>query len=233
MRGGILKNPLLIRDFPKDDRPRERFIKDGPNSLSTPELLAIVLRTGTKNESVLQISNQLLMKFEGLRNLMNASVEEISNLKGIGEAKAIQLLASFELGKRINRLQFDERLSIKSPDDCAKFMMDEMRFLEQEHFVCLYLNTKNQIITRETIFKGSLNASIVHPREVFKEACRRSASSIICLHNHPSGDPTPSREDIEVTKRLVECGKIIGIELLDHIIIGEHKYVSLKEKGYV
>jgi len=228
-----LQNSLLIRDFPKDDRPRERLIKEGPSSLSTQELLAIVLRTGTKNESVLQISNQLLHKFDGLRLLMNASIEEISNINGIGEVKATQLLAAFELGKRINRLQFEERFVIKSPDDCAKFMMDEMRFLEQEHFICLYLNTKNQIIARETIFKGSLNASIVHPREVFKEAFRRSASSIICLHNHPSGDPTPSREDIEVTKRLVECGKIIGIELLDHIIIGEHKYISLKEKGYV
>lgn len=228
-----MQNSLLIRDFPKDDRPRERLIKEGPSSLSTQELLAIVLRTGTKNESVLQISNQLLHKFDGLRLLMNASIEEISNINGIGEAKATQLLAAFELGKRINRLQFEERFVIKSPDDCAKFMMDEMRFLEQEHFICLYLNTKNQIIARETIFKGSLNASIVHPREVFKEAFRRSASSIICLHNHPSGDPTPSREDIEVTKRLVGCGKIIGIELLDHIIIGEHKYISLKEKGYV
>lgn len=228
-----MQNSLLIRDYPKDDRPRERLIKEGPSSLSTQELLAIVLRTGTKNESVLQISNQLLHKFDGLRLLMNASIEEISNINGIGEAKATQLLASFELGKRINRLQYEDRFVVKSPDDCAKFMMDEMRFLEQEHFICLYLNTKNQIIARETIFKGSLNASIVHPREVFKEAFRRSASSIICLHNHPSGDPTPSREDIEVTKRLVECGKIIGIELLDHIIIGEHKYISLKEKGYV
>ncbi|MEH7451106.1 RadC family protein [Gottfriedia acidiceleris] len=228
-----MSNSLLIKDFPKDERPRERLLKFGPGSLSNQDLLAILLRTGTKNESVLKVSNELLLKFDGLRLLMNASVEEISNIKGIGEAKAVQLIAAFELGKRINRLQYDERFSIKSPDDCAKFMMDEMRFLEQEHFVCLYLNTKNQVIARETIFKGSLNASIVHPREVFKEAFRRSASSIICLHNHPSGDPTPSREDIEVTKRLVECGKIIGIELLDHIIIGEHKYVSLKEKGYV
>ncbi|PFH90240.1 MULTISPECIES: DNA repair protein RadC [unclassified Bacillus (in: firmicutes)] len=228
-----MSNSLLIKDFPKDERPRERLLKFGPSSLSNQDLLAILLRTGTKNESVLKVSNELLLKFDGLRLLMNASVEEISNIKGIGEAKAVQLIATFELGKRINRLQYDERFMIKSPDDCAEFMMDEMRFLEQEHFVCLYLNTKNQVIARETIFKGSLNASIVHPREVFKEAFRRSASSIICLHNHPSGDPTPSREDIEVTKRLVECGKIIGIELLDHIIIGEHKYVSLKEKGYV
>ncbi|MBP0723890.1 DNA repair protein RadC [Bacillus sp. RG28] len=224
---------MLIRDYEKNDRPRERLVNDGPESLSTQELLAIILRTGTKNESVLQLSNQILKHFDGLRMLMNASIEEMISIKGIGVTKAIQLIASFELGKRINRLQFEDRYSIKSPDDCAKYMMDEMRFLQQEHFVCLYLNTKNQIIARETIFIGSLNASIVHPREVFKEAFRRSAASIICLHNHPSGDPSPSREDIDVTKRLVECGKIIGIELLDHIIIGEHKYVSLKEKGYL
>jgi DNA repair protein RadC len=224
---------MLIRDYEKNDRPRERLVNDGPESLSTQELLAIILRTGTKNESVLQLSNQILKHFDGLRMLMNASIEEMISIKGIGVTKAIQLIASFELGKRINRLQFEDRYSVKSPDDCAKYMMDEMRFLQQEHFVCLYLNTKNQIIARETIFIGSLNASIVHPREVFKEAFRRSAASIICLHNHPSGDPAPSREDIDVTKRLVECGKIIGIELLDHIIIGEHKYVSLKEKGYV
>jgi DNA repair protein RadC len=137
------------------------------------------------------------------------------------------------LGKRVSRLQIDERYIIRSPDDGAKYVMDEMRFLSQEHFVCIYLNTKNQVLHKKTVFIGSLNASIVHPREVFKEAMRRSAASIICFHNHPSGDPNPSREDIEVTQRLTECGKIIGIDLLDHIIIGDQKFVSLKEKGYV
>ncbi len=139
----------------------------------------------------------------------------------------------FELGRRMVRLEYQNRYSIRSPEDCARYMMEEMRFLQQEHFVCLYLNTKNQVIHRQTIFIGSLNSSIVHPREVFKEAFRRAAASIICLHNHPSGDPAPSREDIEVTKRLVECGRIIGIEVLDHIIIGDHKFVSLKEKGHI
>ena len=149
-----MQDTLLMKDFPKEDRPRERLIKDGPHSLSTQELLAIVLRTGTKNEPVLQICNQLLLKFDGLRFLMNASIEELSNIKGIGEVKAVQLLAAFELGKRINRLQFDDRYRIKGPEDCANFMMDEMRFLEQEHFICLYLNTKNQIIARETILRA-------------------------------------------------------------------------------
>jgi DNA repair protein RadC len=224
---------LMIRDFPQDERPRERFVTNGPQSLSNHELVAILLRTGTSQESVLQLSNRLLTHFEGLRLLKAASLEEMTSIKGIGKAKAIQVLAAVELGRRMANLAYDDKYVIRSPEDGAKYMMNDMRFLSQEHFVCLYLNTKNQVIHKQTIFIGSLNASIVHPREVFKEGLKRSAASIIALHNHPSGDPTPSREDIEVTKRLVECGKIIGIELLDHLIIGENKFVSLKEKGYL
>ena len=160
-------------------------------------------------------------------------MEELTDLKGIGQAKAVQIAAAVELGRRISNLSYDDRYVIRSPEDGANYVMNDMRLLTQEHFVCLYLNTKNQVIHRQTVFIGSLNASIVHPREVFKEAFRRSAASIICFHNHPSGDATPSREDIEVTKRLVECGKMIGIEILDHIIIGDKKYVSMKEKGYM
>ncbi|WP_283249429.1 DNA repair protein RadC [Bacillus sp. FJAT-49736] len=224
---------LMIRDFPLDERPRERLIQNGAASLSNQELLAILLRTGTKQESVIQMANRLLKKFEGLNLLKEASLEEIINIKGIGLAKAVQILAALELGRRIANLSYDDRYVIRSPEDGANFVMNDMRFLSQEHFVCLYLNTKNQVLHKQTIFIGSLNASIVHPREVFKEAFRRSAASIICIHNHPSGDPAPSREDIEVTKRLVECGKIIGIDILDHLIIGDKKYVSLKEKGYL
>ena len=224
---------MLMREYRKEEKPRERFLQDGPESLSNQELFALLLRTGTKEESVLQMANRLLDAFEELRLLKEASIEELTAIKGIGEAKAIQLLAAVELGRRIHRVNNQERYVIRSPEDGAKYCMEDMRFLTQEHFVCLYLNTKNQVLHKRTIFIGSLNASIVHPREVFKEAFRRSAASIICLHNHPSGSPDPSKEDIEVTKRLVECGKIIGIDLLDHIIIGEHKYVSLKEKGYL
>lgn len=226
-------NTLMIRDYPQEERPRERFIAGGPASLSNHELIALLLGTGTKDESVLQLSNRLLSHFEGLRLLKAASLEEITAIKGIGKAKAIQLMAALELGGRVANLTNNERYVIRSPEDGANYVMNEMRFLSQEHFVCLYLNTKNQVLHKQTIFIGSLNASIVHPREVFKEAFRRSAASIICLHNHPSGDPTPSREDIEVTKRLAECGKIIGIDVLDHLIIGENKFVSLKEKGYL
>lgn len=226
-------NTLMIRDFPVDERPRERLIQNGPSSLSNQELLAILLRTGTKSESVVQLANRMLTQFDGLMWLKDAALEEMTALKGIGEAKAVQIAAAVELGRRISNLSYTDRYVIRSPEDGANYMMNDMRFLHQENFVCLYLNTKNQVIHRQTIFVGSLNASIVHPREVFKEAFRRSAASIICLHNHPSGDPTPSREDIEVTKRLVECGKMIGIEVLDHLIIGDNKYISMKEKGYM
>lgn len=222
-----------IRDYPEEERPRERLLSEGPDKLSNQELFAILLRTGTKKESVLELSQKLLKHFEGIRMLKDASVEEITTIPGIGEAKAVQILAALELGRRMNRLTYDDRYVIRSPQDGANYVMEEMRFLSQEHFVCLYLNTKNQVLHKQTVFIGSLNASIVHPREVFKEAFKRSAASVICFHNHPSGDPSPSREDIEVTKRLSECGKILGVELLDHLIIGEQKFVSLKEKGYV
>ncbi|MFC0611185.1 DNA repair protein RadC [Scopulibacillus daqui] len=229
----MLEESLMIRDVPKEERPRERLIKEGVHVLSNQELLAIILRTGTKDESVLQLSHRLLHQFEGLSLLKEASIEELENVKGIGKTKAVQLIAAMELGRRVSQLKNEERYVIRSPEDGAKYVMDEMRFLSQEHFVCLYLNTKNQVLYRKTIFIGSLNASIVHPREVFKEALRRSAASIICFHNHPSGDPTPSREDIEITKRLVECGMLLGIDVLDHIIIGDQIFISLKEKGIV
>lgn len=229
----MLLDTLMIRDFPEEERPRERLINYGAISLSNQELLAILLRTGTKSESVIQLANRLLTQFDGLLWLKDAAIEELMSVKGIGKAKAVQIAAAVELGRRISNLTYDDRFVIRSPEDGANYVMNDMRFLTQEHFVCLYLNTKNQVLHKQTVFIGSLNASIVHPREVFKEAFRRSAASIICFHNHPSGDPSPSREDIEVTKRLVECGKLIGIDILDHIIIGDKKFVSLKEKGYV
>lgn len=225
--------PLMIKDYPLQERPRERLLLDGPDTLSNYELLAILLRTGTKQMSAIQLSHHILQHFEGLRHLKDASIGELKEINGIGPAKAVELIAAIEIGKRISRLQFEERYTIRSPEDGARYLMDELRFLHQEHFVCLYLNTKNQVLHKKTVFIGSLNTSIVHPREVFKEGLKRSCASIICFHNHPSGDPAPSREDIEVTKRLVECGKMLGIEVLDHIIIGDQKYVSLKEKGYV
>lgn len=223
----------MIRDVPTDERPRERLLKEGSHALSNQELIASILGTGTRQESVLQLSQRILHHFNGLRLLKDSTVDELKKIKGIGDSKAVQLLAALELGSRVHTFKQEERYIIRSPEDVSRYVMEEMRFLTQEHFVALYLNTKNHVIHKKTIFIGSLNASIVHPREIFKEAFRYSAASVICLHNHPSGDPAPSREDIEVTKRLVESGKVIGIEMLDHIIIGDKKFISLKEKGYV
>lgn len=224
---------ISIKDLPKEDRPRERLLKYGAQHLSNQELLAILVGSGTKDESVMTLSKRLLMHFEGLHLLPDATIEELTTIKGIGPAKGVTLLAAIELGKRISRYQPKEKYIIRSPKDGADYVMEEMRHLNQENFVVLFLNTKNHVIHQETIFVGSLNASIVHPREIFREAVKRSAASIICFHNHPSGDPTPSQEDLHITKRLVEVGKMIGIEVLDHIIIGHNKYVSLKEKGYI
>ncbi|KGP73884.1 RadC family protein [Pontibacillus yanchengensis] len=224
---------VLIKHVPREDRPRERMIQLGAKHLSNQELLAILLGSGMKNESVISLSQRVLIHFEGLMLLRDATIEELTAIRGIGTAKAVVILAALELAKRLHNHKPNERYIIKSPEDGADFVMEEMRDLHQEHFVCIFLNTKNQVIHRQTIFIGSLNASIVHPREVFKEAVKRSAASIICAHNHPSGDPTPSQEDIHVTRRLTECGKMLGIEVLDHIVIGDRKFVSLKEKGYL
>ena len=159
---------LMIRDFPQDERPRERFMQNGAESLSNHELIAILLRTGTKEESVLQLANRVLTHFEDLRRFKTATLEEITEIKGIGTAKAIQLLAAVEIGRRIASHTYQDRYVIRSPEDGAKYLMNDMRFLTQEHFVCLYLNTKNQVIHKQTVFIGSLNASIVHPREVVR-----------------------------------------------------------------
>lgn len=177
----------MIKDVPKEERPRERLLIHGAKYLSNQELLAILLVTGTKKESVIELANRLLMHFEGLKFLTDATIEELTAIKGIGEAKGVTILAAVELGKRMNQYRPQERYVIRSPDDGAQYVMEEMRQLNQEHFVCLFLDTKNQILHQQTIFIGSLNASIVHPREIFREAVKRSAASIICVHNHPSG----------------------------------------------
>jgi DNA repair protein RadC len=223
----------MIKDVHVADRPRERLVRQGAESLSNQELIAILLRTGTKQESVLHLANRVLSFFEQIQELKNATLEEIMSVKGIGEAKAVQLLAAVELGRRLSQQQTDNKFTIRSPQDAATYLMPDMTFLKQEHFVALFLNVKNQILHKQTIFIGSLNASIVHPREIFREAVKRSAASIICAHNHPSGNPAPSPEDIDVTKRLFEAGQLMGIELLDHVIIGDHQFISLKEKGYM
>ncbi|MCF3941893.1 RadC family protein [Oceanobacillus alkalisoli] len=178
---------IMIKDVPKEDRPRERAIRLGTNHLTNQEILAILLGSGTKIESVMMLANRVLMHFEGLKLLHDATLEELTAIKGIGHAKGVQILAAIELGKRMSQYKPDDKYVIRSPDDGANYVMEEMRLLKQEHFVVLFLDTKNHVIHRQTIFVGSLNASIVHPREVYREAVKRSAASIIVCHNHPSG----------------------------------------------
>lgn len=226
-------NSLMIRDLPLDERPRERLLTEGAEFLSNAELLAILLRTGTRNQSALQMAHYILQETEGLKFLNEMTIEELMTIKGIGKSKAIQLLASMELGKRVTRKPLTKISAIYSPEDCVAFLSAEMKHLTQEHFVVIFLDTKNYVIGKRTIFIGSLNKAIVHPREVFKEAIKRSSASIICAHNHPSGDPTPSEQDIGLTHRLYEAGELIGIKVLDHLIIGDEQFVSLKEKGYI
>lgn len=222
---------IMVRDIPVEERPRERMLQYGPESLSNAELLAILLRTGSSRESVFQLAHKILSEMETLQNLYEISIEELTKIRGIGPAKAIQIKAAIELGKRIIKQVSMDKIPVRSPGDVADYLMEDLKYLKQEHFIALLLDTKNQIVAKETISIGTLNSSLVHPREVFKPAIKKSVSAIIIVHNHPSGDPTPSREDIEVTKRLAKAGEILGIDVLDHVIIGDSKYTSLKDKG--
>lgn len=222
---------VTIKDLPCEERPRERLLRLGAESLSLAELIAIIIRTGTHTQSAVQISEQLLSVFGGIQPLLKASVEELSIINGIGMAKATQLKAVFELGKRLAATNSGVEIVIRSPEGVASLLMQEMRFLEKEHFKAVLLNTKNVVIKVVTISIGHLNASLVHPRELYKEAIKHSSAALILAHNHPSGDPSPSNEDLQITKRLCEVGELIGIRVLDHIIFGDNKYISLREKG--
>lgn len=224
---------LTIKSLPEELRPRERMQKAGPGALSAAELLAITLGSGSMEESALDLAHRLLQSSRGLRFLAEASFEELCGVKGIGPAKAAQVQAAVELGKRLACMEQGLRPTVRSPQDVCSFVMEEMCYLDREHFRVVILNTKNQVLAVETISVGSLNSSLVHPREVFKPAVLKSAAAVILLHNHPSGDATPSSEDLEITRRLAEAGKLIGIEVLDHIIIGDHVFTSLKERAVI
>jgi len=221
----------MLREMPDEERPRERMLTVGPKALSHTELLAILLRTGTKQESAILLAARILHECGNLQGLVDISINELTAIRGIGPAKAIQLKAGIELGLRLSKSRSDKLRTVRKPADAAETVMEELRYLKKEHFMCLFLNTKNHIIAQETLSVGTLNASLVHPREVFRAAIKCSSASIICVHNHPSGDPTPSPEDVTLTKRLQEAGELVGIELLDHLIIGDNRYISLKEQG--
>ncbi|MYC28962.1 MAG: JAB domain-containing protein [Chloroflexi bacterium] len=220
-----------IRDMPQGERPRERLREYGPRYLSNAELIAILLRTGVQGENVLAMSNRLLSRFGGLDGLGRANFAELCAERGLSEAKASQLLASLELGRRFISLAPQDRAVINSPQDVANLLQAEMATLEQEHLRALLLNTKNQVINTVEVYVGNVNSSIVRPSEVFRPAVRDNAPSIIVVHNHPSGDPTPSPEDVAITRELVSAGKLLGIDLLDHVVIGSGgRYVSLNER---
>jgi DNA repair protein RadC len=225
-------NNFTIREMPASERPRERLIQHGPAALSNSELLALVLRTGTPSENILSLSNRLLSNFD-LRNLARATVPELKSISGIADAKACQISAIFELARRFSSLPEDKKPAFTSPGACFSFLAPRLSGLKQEHFICLYLDTKNRLIHQNTFSIGTLDANVVHPRDVFKGAVTYSASSIIFAHNHPSGDPEPSQEDIAFTQTLADAGRLMGIDVLDHIIIGDGNFVSLKERGLI
>ena len=226
---------LRMKDIPVSERPYEKLEKYGPETLSNAELLAIVIRTGSMQETSVALAQRLLLLGEdrgGVAFLHDLSVEELRRTKGIGRVKALQIKAVMELSKRVSAsLINNNRVTIKSPVEVSTLLMEEMRHLKKEVFKVILLNTKNHIIKYLNVSVGSLNSSIVHPREVFSEAVKVGCSGMLLVHNHPSGDPEPSREDIETTQRLVNAGNILGIKVLDHVVIGDGRYISFKEQG--
>jgi len=222
--------PYRITDFAEAERPRERLARLGPKSLSNAELLAILLRVGVKGENAVQVAQRLLNTFEGVLGLHKATFDEVCSEHGISTAKAAQIKAALELGYRMEKEAIEQE-RIQSPEQAAQLILYEMSALDQEELWVILLNTRNHVLMVETIYRGSLNASQVRVGELFKSAVRRNAASIIVAHNHPSGDPTPSPDDIAVTRAIVEAGKLLDIDVLDHLVIGGGKFISLKQRG--
>lgn len=223
-----------LKDLPENERPLERLFKHGPHDLKTSELIAIIIRTGTGTATAVQVAEQLLHKYDGnLKQLADDNEIQIADgVKGMGKVKASQLIAAFELGRRMARF-LEEKPQIGSPADVARIVMSSMRDLQKEELHVLCLDTKNRVTKQRRIFEGSLNASLIHPREVFRFAIEAAAASIILVHNHPSGDPAPSPEDIHATKQFVEAGKLLQISVTDHVIIGDGQYISMKEERII
>ncbi len=228
----MVKYSIRICDIPEEDRPRNRLISKGASSLSDAELLSIVLRTGSKNENAISLAHRILSQYNP-KQLSQTEISQLMKISGIKRSKACQIAACFEIARRLEAFSEDKKPKISSPEDVYRRLYPYMRESKKETFVELCLDTKNQIIKEDTVSVGSLNANIVHPREVFKIAMMQSAAHIIVAHNHPSGDPTPSREDVEITKKLVDSGKMLGIDVIDHVIIGDGRHFSMKESGHI
>ncbi|MGX6962989.1 RadC family protein [Vagococcus xieshaowenii] len=213
--------------------PRERCLEVGVENLTIKELLAILLRTGTKKQSVLELSEEVINHFKTLFDLKEASIEELQLISGVGKVKAMEIQAAIELGYRIAKSNQIKLGQVVSSHALGHELIDEMKDWRQEHLIVIYLNTKNQMIKKEVIFKGTLNQSIAHPREIYRVAVKCAAARFILAHNHPSGNPNVSQQDVDFTKRIIECGKIMGIELLDHLVIGDIRYLSMREEGII
>ena len=227
-----MSKSFTIHDLPKEERPRERLVELGEQALSVQELLQIILGRGIAGESVAVTAQKLLSQFGSLEKLSEASIEELSSIKGIGPAKATQIKAVFEIGRRLStQIPSYKSKELNNPQKVHKLIKNKLKNYYKEHFYIILLNSRNWSIAEVSI--GSLNASIVHPREVFSEAIKNKAASVIFVHNHPSGDPEPSEDDLEITKRLVNGGKILGIEVVDHIIVAKDKFMSFKEKKLI
>jgi DNA repair protein RadC len=222
-----------IKDWPEDERPRERLLKHGQENLSDAHLIAIILRTGGCGKSAIDIAMELLDKFRSLKNIEQAGIVEICRIKGMGKAKACQLKAALELGRRAHKGPLGRTLSFSTGREVFSYLHPKMAGLNKEVFYCLMLDVKNRLIKEVRISDGTLTSSLIHPREAFINAVKESAASVIFIHNHPSGDPTPSRDDIAITERLEQAGEMMGIKVLDHIIIGDGGYASMLEKGYL
>ncbi len=222
-----------IKQWPEDERPRERLLRYGSGHLSDAQLLAIILRTGGHGISALGLARELLSRFDSLRAVEEASSAELGKIKGMGTAKTAQLKASFELGKRLLSEKKEKGKPLLNSKDVYEYYSPRLYGLKREVFICSFLDAKNRVFKDSTISEGTLTSSLIHPREVFREAIREAAASVIFIHNHPSGEPNPSKDDISITKRLYDAGRIVGIEVIDHIIIGDGDYVSMKEKGFL
>jgi len=220
-----------IADIPLTDRPRERLLHFGASALSNAELLAIILRVGGVGQNAVRLAEAMLARFDGLPGLARAGVGELAQVKGIGEAKVAQIKAAMELGRRLLATAPNERAQIRSPADAANLLMLEMSLLEQEHLRVILLDTRNRVLQITTVYQGSLNTSLVRVGELFREAIRRNSAAVIIAHNHPSGDPTPSPEDVAITRQIVQAGRLLDIDVLDHVVIGRGQFVSLKERG--
>jgi len=228
----LMKKSFTIHDLPVSERPRERLQKFGISALSAQEILALILGRGVSGESVMVTAQRLLSRFGSLKGMADASVEELSQIKGIGIAKASQIKAAFEMANRLEGYaDVGDKPVVKTPDDVMGLVKGRLRGKKKEYFLALLLDTRGQLIKVSEISVGSLDTSIVHPREAFREAISASAAPVIFVHNHPSGDPEASEDDIKLTRRLAEVGEVVGIDVLDHIIIGDKKYLSLKGKG--